>query len=199
MLEKEYRILTKDDLKYFLECDKIALKENKNRPSLLPVVDYIWKFQIFLRKTEYLSNQENQILKILGKIYYYRYKMLCRKYNVEIPLNCIREGLVIWHLSRIIINDHSVIGRNVSISSGVVVGQSNGKQSKIGNNVVLMLDSKVLGAEVGNNIAVGAASLVIRDIKEEYSVYAGLPVKKVSNKYPIEHFEKYKKMTFLKN
>ena len=87
----------------------------------------------------------------------------------------------------------------MSISSGVVVGQSNGKQSKIGNNVVLMLDSKVLGAEVGNNIAVGAASLVIRDIKEEYSVYAGLPVKKVSNNYPIEHFEKYKKMTFLKN
>lgn len=189
MLDKKYRILTKSDLKYYLECDKLASNIHKKKPSIIPIVDYIWKFQICLRKTEYLSNQNNKLLRILGKIYYYRYKLLCRKYNVEIPLNCIWEGLVIWHLSRIIINDKSKIGKNVSLSSGVVIGQSNGKQSVVGDNVILMLDARVLGAKITDNVAIGASSLVLSDITEQNTVHAGIPAKKISYNYPNKHSE----------
>ena len=48
-------IITREDLKYYLECDRIALRQRKKRPSLFG--DEIWKFQICLRKLEYFHNQ----------------------------------------------------------------------------------------------------------------------------------------------
>ena len=85
---------------------------------------------------------------------------------------------------KIIINDKSKIGKNVSLSSGVVIGQSNGKQSVVGDNVILMLDARVLGAKITDNVAIGASSLVLSDITEQNTVHAGIPAKKISYNYP---------------
>lgn len=48
-------ILNRADLLYYLECDKIALKipSEKRKPHLL---DYIWKYEILLRKAEFYNN-----------------------------------------------------------------------------------------------------------------------------------------------
>lgn len=46
-----FMIKSRDDLKYFLEQDRIALKEKKTL-----FTDDIWKYQILLRKAEYYSN-----------------------------------------------------------------------------------------------------------------------------------------------
>ena len=47
-------IKTKDDLQYYLLCDKLARGETKARPSLWG--DKLWKFQILYRKSEYHYN-----------------------------------------------------------------------------------------------------------------------------------------------
>ena len=77
--------------------------------------------------------------------------MFSHRVNVEIPINCIREGLVIWHLNGIIINSNSTIGKNFSISAFCVVGENKNKNPQIGNDVELMLGAKVLGASISNN------------------------------------------------
>lgn len=183
MLKQKYRINNKQSLDYFLECDKKALHINARRPSIVPFKHRIWKFERLLRKTEYWSNQEDGLSKLIFRLYYLRYKLKCLKANVEVPINCIREGLVIWHLNGIIINSNSVIGKNFSISAFCVVGENKGKNSSIGDNVEIMLGSKVLGVNVADNNVIGASALVIKDIVTKNGVYAGIPAKYISGNY----------------
>ncbi|HAL2237442.1 hypothetical protein I6N29_13725 [Escherichia coli] len=104
-------------------------------------------------------------------------------------MNCIGEGLVIWHLNGIIINPECKIGSNCSLSAGVVIGHAKGRVPYIGNNVHIMLGTKILGANVCNNVTIGAASLVIKDITEPYTVWAGHPAKILSTNYNSDHIK----------
>ncbi|WP_220177010.1 hypothetical protein, partial [Klebsiella pneumoniae] len=63
-----------------------------------------------LRKTEYWKNKNGFLKKIIYPYYLFKYKKISRLNCLEIPLNCIREGLTIWHLQNIIINDKCKIG-----------------------------------------------------------------------------------------
>lgn len=179
MLSRKYRITNRSKLKYFLDCDKKALKISNKRPSINPFKQRIWKFERLLRKTEYWSNKDGFINSIIFHFFYVRYKLKSNKFNVEIPINCIREGLIIWHLNGIIINANSIIGKNFSISAFCVIGENKGINPRIGNNVEQMLGSKILGASVCDNVTIGASSLVIRDINKERSVFAGIPAKHI--------------------
>lgn len=48
MLDYTKRIVNKKNLRYFLECDRLALKKNYTKPKLFR--DSIWRFQILLEK-----------------------------------------------------------------------------------------------------------------------------------------------------
>ncbi|QOG30496.1 LbetaH domain-containing protein [Enterococcus casseliflavus] len=184
MLDTKYLIKNKRSLRYYLECDKVVLNlpEGINKPR--PFRDDIWKFLIRLRKTEYLSNQKSIFFRPLFYFSFYKYKRKCRLFNVEIPLNCLREGIRIWHLQNIIINPNSKIGSNCSISAGVVIGQSKNIIPVIGNNVELMVGAKVLGASIGDYVAIGASALVLKSYYQEKTTIAGVPAKKISNNFP---------------
>lgn len=176
------KILTKDDLHFFLECDKAALNIDRKHPKLFK--DKIWKFQILLRKTEYLSNKKGFVYKFLYYFFNFKYKRKCEKFGLEIPLNVIGEGLVIWHLQKIIINSKAKIGKNCSISAGVTIGQAHDITPVIYDNVELTIDSKVLGTEVASHTVIGAGAVVVKPILDEYSVWAGVPAKKISSNFP---------------
>ena len=47
-------IKTKDDLMYYLECDRIALGISYKRPRIF--TDEVWRFQRSLRRLEYYTN-----------------------------------------------------------------------------------------------------------------------------------------------
>lgn len=49
-------IKTKEELNYYLECDRIALRKNRRKPRVFG--DEIWKFEICMRKLDYISNRE---------------------------------------------------------------------------------------------------------------------------------------------
>lgn len=106
---------------------------------------------------------------------------------MEIPLNVIDKGLRIWHLNKIIINRNAIIGPNCSISAGVTIGQAHNNLPKIGNNVVLTVDSKVLGVEITDHVLIGAGAVVVKPIKKNYTVWAGVPAKFISNNFPKEN------------
>lgn len=185
MLDEKHLIKNRSDLKRYLECDRLALDKKTRKPRFMR--DYTWRFQILLRKTEYWSNKKGMIPKFVFFIHLLMYRKRCRLNCVEIPINCIREGLTIWHLQNIIINEKCSIGYNFSISAGIVVGHAKDIIPIIGDNVMLMVNSSVLGARVCSNVAIGANSMVLKDITEEHTVWAGSPSSKISGNFPQNH------------
>lgn len=188
-------IQTKADLKRYLECDRIARGEIKKKPSLIR--DSLWRFQIVYRKCEfYCNNKNNPFYKLMYLIYYCVYKNKCRKLCSEIPLNCIEEGLVIWHGQNIIINGYSKIGKNFSISAGCCVGQAHDEYPVIGDNVEMTIGSKVLGGiKIAHDTTIGAGAVVVKSVDESYTTVGGVPAKLISrntNKYVSEKKERLK-------
>lgn len=186
-------ILSKKDLNYYLECDRIALKYSSRRPRLIG--SDIWKFQILLRKTEYLENNKHRILnKILLKIYAYRLYKKQVKLGFSIPLNVFGPGLAIAHRGTIVVNSNAKIGKNCRIHEGVTIG-ANGygkkKAATIGDNVFIGTGAKIIGdIRIADGIAIGAGSIVVDDFLEPNITIGGNIAKKISSKNSNEHLIK---------
>ena len=96
-------IKTKDDLQYYLLCDKLARGETKARPSLWG--DKLWKFQILYRKSEYHYNNREKLRHKLAYLFTYsRFRRQRDRLCSELPMNVFSEGLVFWHGQNIIVN-----------------------------------------------------------------------------------------------
>lgn len=75
-----------------------------------------------------------------------------------------------------IINAES-IGENLYINHLVTIGEKNGKRPIIGNNVALHANCCIIGGiTIGNNVVVGAGTVVTKDIPDNTTV-VGAPVR----------------------
>ena len=183
-------IKTKQDLNYYLECDRIALGKKKKRPDLFG--DEIWKFQICMRKLAYYANCGG-IKAILPKIYYrLKYHHLSLKLGFSIPYNNIGPGLAIVHYGTIVISSGATIGDNFRIHAGVNIGANGGesKAAEIGNNVYIGPGAKIIGdIKIGNNVCVGANAVVVEDVEDSVTV-GGIPAKTISQNDSSKHLIK---------
>lgn len=145
----------KQQLKFYLECDKIALNRKSVKPKFWG--DEIWKFQVCMRKL-YFADINKSIAK-----YYYKYKY--HKYSIKlgfsIPYNVFGPGLAIVHYGSIVISSHAKIGENCRIHSCVNVG-ANGGSNK--------------AACIGNNVVIGANAVVTNDVPDNVTI-AGVPAR----------------------
>lgn len=176
-------ILTKEDLKRYLEADRKALGYERKKPKLLG--DRVWKYQILYRKTEYYWNQRNRNIfwKVIGHAanYYFKHKSI--KLCNEIALNVIDEGLQIWHGHGIMINRNCKIGKNFSVTANCIVGQGHGQSPTLGDNVEMGIGSKILGGiTICDNVQIGAAACVVKDINVPHSTWGGVPARMLREK-----------------
>ena len=174
-------INSKADYFYYLECDRVALRQKRKNPLLIPGKE-VWKYQRLLRKTEYYTNckRKNPIRLWLK----WRLHVLSVKYGFSIPLNAFGPGLSIAHVGPIIINSKSKIGANCRIQTGVTLGATNGSTQApvLGNNVFLGDGCKLIGAiTVADDVAIGANAVVVKSIAEPGTTWGGVPAKKISN------------------
>lgn len=116
--------------------------------------------------------------------------------GISIPYNTvIGPGFYIGHSGGIVVSPNTVIGKNCNISCGVVIGETfRGKRMgvpRIGNYVYIAPGSKIIGAIlVGNNVAVGANSVVTKNVPDN-AVVAGVPAKIISyNKGAAEYVQR---------
>lgn len=176
-------IKNKEDLLFYLKQDKIALMlyENKKKPR--PFYDEVWKFQIALRKAEYVVNCKNGILylpyKLIRKIVFHWRSVKC---GFSIPLNVFGPGLSIAHYGTIVVNSNAKIGKNCRIQEDVNIGASgNEKAPQIGNNVFIGSGAKIIGdIVIADDIAIGAGAVVVKSFMEPGITIAGNPAKKIS-------------------
>lgn len=100
--------------------------------------------------------------------------------GVEIhPAAEIAEGFFIDHGMGIVIGETTVIGENVTLYKGVVLGGTGKEHGKrhptIGHNVVVSSNAIVLGSiTIGNNVKIGAGSVVLDDVPDNCTV-VGVP------------------------
>jgi serine O-acetyltransferase len=85
------------------------------------------------------------------------------------------DGLVIDHGAGVVIGETAEVGENVTIYQGVTLGGTGKETGKrhptVGNNVIIGAGSLLLGSiKVGDNVKVGSGSVVIHDVPSESTV-----------------------------
>ncbi|RXA19800.1 serine acetyltransferase [Methanosarcina sp. MSH10X1] len=177
-------IKSKQDYKYYLEADRIALGRKKEKKI---VIDEIWAFQKLLRKIEYHQNCKR--LKKSNPLYIYlhlKFFILSMLLGFTIPPNVFGPGLSIGHRGTIIVNENAKVGANCRIHACTSIGTTAGYVDvapKIGNGVYIGPGAKIFGnIIIADGIAIGANSVVNRSFTEPNIGIAGVPAKKINDK-----------------
>ena len=82
----------------------------------------------------------------------------------------------------VVLHERCVIGKNCTLGQGSTIGgrTGHGGPPTIGDNVYISAGARLLGGfHVGNNVVIGANSVVINDVPDN-SVVAGIPAKVIS-------------------
>lgn len=93
-------------------------------------------------------------------------------FGISIPYNTkIDSGFYIGHFGGIFINADASIGKNCNINQGVTIGVTYGGKYPgspvIGNNVYIGPGSFIIGGiEIGDNVAIGANTVVNKSIPD---------------------------------
>lgn len=179
-------IKSKDDYKFYLEADRVALSRKSKTPRYFDY-DHIWKFQRLLRKTEYYQNCKKSLLWKLYLLFLkQRYYSLSVKLGFTIPLNVFGPGLSIAHRGTIIINNNTKVGANCRLHACVNIGTKAGFSDlapNIGDNVFIGPGAKIFGQiEIANGIAIGANAVVNKSFLEPNIAIAGVPAKKINDR-----------------
>jgi serine O-acetyltransferase len=114
------------------------------------------------------------------------------------PSAVIGDHFFIDHGSGVVIGETAIIGDNVTLYQGVTLGGTSVERKKrhptLGDNIIVGAGAKILGpVTIGNNVRIGANSVVTRDIPEN-SVVVGVPGRILHETHPqmvdeISHLE----------
>ena len=146
-------------------------------PSIHALINHRIAHKLYKKKHFFLARLLSQISRFFT--------------GIEIhPGATIGKGLFIDHGMGVVIGETAEIGDDVLIYHGVTLGgtgKDTGKRHPtVGNNVVSGCGAKVLGPiNIGNNVKIGANSVVLKDVPDD-STTVGIPaVNKIKGKEEI--------------
>lgn len=177
-------IASREDYRFYLEADRIALSAPPRRPT---IEEDIWRFERLLRKVEYVKNcKPSRVHRAYLKLLYLRFHLLGRKLGFTIPPNTFGPGLCIAHRGTIVVNYQVRVGENCRIHTGTDIGTEErfgGKAPRIGNNVYVGPGAKIFGGVViGDDVAIAANAVVSRSFEGSHMTLGGIPAKPISDK-----------------
>lgn len=177
-------IQSRNDYRFYLEADRIALDRHEKHPR---IDDGVWRFERLLRKVEYYHNcRHGRRWAAYKKYLSLRFHALSVLLGYSIPPNVFGPGLSISHPGTIVVNAGAKIGENCRIHVCVNIGTEAGYRTKaprIGNNVYIGPGAKVYGdLEIADDVAIGANAVVDDSVLEPAITVAGVPAHKVSAK-----------------
>lgn len=133
------------------------------------------RYQIVWRKASYYKKNS-----IPGLWYRYRLQKLSEKSGIQIPTKAkIGKGLFIAHFGTIIVNPDAVLGENINIAPGVIIGKANRGEKKgvptIGNQVWIGANSIIVGnITIGDDVLIAPGAYVNMDVPS-HSIVLGNP------------------------
>ncbi|WP_455667194.1 serine O-acetyltransferase [Phocaeicola sp.] len=145
------------------------------------LMTYIIKLRIF-EYIEYKFRNKNRYLWGMIFVFYKHYfNYLRRKRGIFLSTGCFGPGLHIVHFGYLWVDASACIGSNCTILPRVLLGKRKpGLQQPnifIGDNCYIGTGTTILGpVNIGNNVVIGAGSVVINDIPDNVIV-AGVPAK----------------------
>lgn len=150
---KTYMYICSDLMRYYGKCDVIMLLKAYFTNST-------FRFQCAFRLT-----QGTGLAKLLGLLLW---KINRTKKVIQLPRKTkVGYGLYIGHGGPIVVNPTAVIGNNCNLSQFTTIGSNYnhgatiGDNTYIGQNVCIVEDVKI-----GNNVTIGAGSVVTKDIPD---------------------------------
>ena len=169
----------KKQISFWDVIKKDVKKNNKNSKGLFIVVCF--------RIVQYFD-QGNRYIGLIGlptKIFYnFIVKWVM---GVELkPQTVIGPGLAIYHGQGLVVHKKTVIGDNVTLRNNTTIGNKGVGYGKgdgcpqIGDNVEVGANTVIIGdIKIGKNAIIGAGSVVIKDVGENVIV-AGNPAKRIN-------------------
>ena len=96
------------------------------------------------------------------------WKLSRTKYQIQLPKETqVGYGLYIGHGGPIIINSTAIIGDNCNLSPFTIIGTNTGKAAIIGDNTYIGPSVCIVeDVKIGNNVTIGAGSVVTKDIPD---------------------------------
>lgn len=166
-------IKSKKDLKEYLEADRVHLGYTYQHPRLR---DIVWRYEIYLRKSEYYNNVSGGVIhKIFGSYYKLLWNITGLLCGFSIGLNCFGKGLSISHIGTIVVNHEARIGENCRLHVCVNIGTGS---PQIGNNVYIGPGAKIFGRiKIADGIKIGANAVVNKDFLIKEKTIVGVPAK----------------------
>ena len=181
-------IYTKKQLKFFIQADRMMNRGTFNysiKDRLIHIVlpDYIMKYLYMMRKLSYYTHKKHNKLTLLIRQYYrIRYYHLGIKLGFNIGYDACGYGLVLTHYGSLGIGGSNRLG-NYCVIHTLTSITDNGKV--IGDALYLakgaIITSKL---SLGNNISVGANSVVNKSFLQNNIMIAGAPVKYIKDTEP---------------
>lgn len=171
-------IKSKKELSFYIMADSM-MNRGYFKPSLKERVkntfikDDILRFLKLMRKCQYYSQFGG------GIFIYYRlmYFKLSKKLGFSIGYNCFGYGLVIPHYGTIVVGGSNKCGNYCVLHTSTCISD-NGKI--IGDAFYLSTGAKVTSkVTLGNNISVGANSVVNKSFADGNMMIAGAPAKQI--------------------
>ena len=159
------------------------MNRGKFEPSIIDRVthiffpDYIISYLVAMRKSSYYKNGGGIFHKLKYVWYYRKYKMLGIKLGFSIGYDVFGYGLVIPHYGTIVVGNSNRIG-NYSVLHTSTCISNNGKI--IGNCLYCSTGVKMTSPiKLGDNVSVGANSLVNESFESGNVLIGGVPAKNI--------------------
>lgn len=168
----------KKELREIINSDLYRMGGDLSKKSLITniILNPAFKFIYIHRKCNFYRNK-NKIKYLFYRIRLYKMNL---KYGFEISNKSkIGMGFKIDHRGSIVINPNVIIGKNVNVTSGVLIGQQNRGNKKgspiIGNNVWIGANSSIVGkVSIGNNVLIAPGAFINFDVPDN-SIVIGNP------------------------
>lgn len=208
-------IKSKKELKFYIAADRMmnrgTFKESyKDKIKNLIVPDYIMAYLKSMREVSYYKWRYTRAYPHTVQMYFYlfkltlsirKFKCLGAKLGITIGNNVFGYGLVMPHYGTIVVGESNNIGNYAVLHTSTCIS-SNGKI--IGNGLYLSTGAKITSKVIlGDNVSIGANSVVNKSYKEDNIMIAGVPAKYIKNKEPwytldSTYMQRYKAVEYLK-
>lgn len=147
----------------YIKSDYYRYAGNTSIPGMLLkyLTDPVFRFHVAFR----LRQKGGWFLKKVGRVLW----LFChiRRHILLSPLTKVGYGLYIGHGGPIVVSPTATIGNNVNLSQFTTIGTNHRHAATIGDNTYIGPNCCIVeDVIIGNNVTIGAGSVVTKDIPD---------------------------------